>query len=555
MTTNLNEKPMMAHINSMFKREWDTLAFADYGTDIAYTHKDVFETIKKYHLMFELYGIKPGDKVAICDKNSANWAVIFLSIFTYGAVSVPLLADFHIDQIENLTKHSESKLLITNASVYERASTIDKDKLINITTFRPFAESENRETELTKVFKQVDAEFAKLYPEGVKAEDVNFPEIDLEELALISYTSGSTGNPKGVMLPYRTFWSNVVFCLDTLPTPEKTDQFMSILPMAHMYGFSIEFLYPMSTGRPIYLLTRIPSPQVLLKAFADVHPFMVVTVPLIVEKIIQGMVFPQLKTPKMKFLLSIPLVKELVYKKINERLINVFGGRFQEMIFGGAAVNRDVDTFLHRIKFPCTTGYGMTECAPLISYVGFKYSKVGSCGKAVDRMEVKVASKDPQHIAGELLVRGTNVMTGYYKNEEATAEVMEKDGWLHTGDLVTIDEEGFIFIRGRKKNMLLGANGQNVYPEEIEDVVLSNTIADECVLVQRDQKFVALVYVNGSTLEKNKIQPHQLQYVFESSRHTVNELLPKFAQLSSFEVRSEEFEKTPKKNIKRYLYK
>lgn len=555
MTTNLNDKPMMAHINSMFKREWDTLAFADYGTDIAYTHKDVFETIKKYHLMFELYGIKPGDKVAICDKNSANWAVVFLSIFTYGAVSVPLLADFHIDQIENLTKHSESKLLITNASVYERASTIDKDKLINITTFRPFAESENRETELTKVFKQVDAEFAKLYPEGAKAEDVNFPEIDLEELALISYTSGSTGNPKGVMLPYRTFWSNVVFCLDTLPTPENTDQFMSILPMAHMYGFSIEFLYPMSTGRPIYLLTRIPSPQVLLKAFADVHPFMVVTVPLIVEKIIQGMVFPQLKTPKMKLMLSIPLVKELVYKKINEKLINVFGGRFQEMIFGGAAVNRDVDTFLHRIKFPCTTGYGMTECAPLISYVGFKYSKVGSCGKAVDRMEVKVASKDPQHIAGELLVRGTNVMTGYYKNEEATSEVMEKDGWLHTGDLVTIDEEGFIFIRGRKKNMLLGANGQNVYPEEIEDVVLSNTIADECVLVQRNQKFVALVYVNGSTLEKNKIQPHQLQYVFESSRHTVNELLPKFAQLSSFEVRSEEFEKTPKKNIKRYLYK
>ncbi len=555
MTTNLNDKPMMAHINSMFKREWDSLAFADYGTDIAYTHKDVFETIKKYHLMFELYGIKPGDKVAICDKNSANWAVVFLSIFTYGAVSVPLLADFHIDQIENLTRHSESKLLITNASVYERASTIDKDKLINITTFRPFAENENRETELAKVFKQADAEFAKLYPEGSKAEDVNFPEIDLEALALISYTSGSTGNPKGVMLPYRTFWSNVVFCLDTFPTPGHTDQFMSILPMAHMYGFSIEFLYPMSTGRPIYLLTRIPSPQVLLKAFADVHPFMVVTVPLIVEKIIQGMVFPQLKTPKMKFLLSIPLIKELVYKKINKRLITVFGGRIQEMIFGGAAVNRDVDTFLHRINFPCTTGYGMTECAPLISYVGYKYSKVGSCGKAVDRMEVKVASKDPQHLAGELLVRGTNVMTGYYKNEEATAEVVEKDGWLHTGDLVTIDNEGFIFIRGRKKNMLLGANGQNVYPEEIEDVVLSNTIADECVLVQRDQKFVALVYVNGFTLEKNKIQPHQLQYVFESSRHTVNELLPKFAQLSSFEVRSEEFEKTPKKNIKRYLYK
>lgn len=555
MTTNLKDRPMMAHINAMFKREWNSLAFADYGTDVAYTHKDVFEIIKKYHLMFELYGVRPGDKVAICDKNSANWAVSFLSIFTYGAVSVPLLADFHIDQIENLTKHSESKLLITNANVYERASVIDKDRLINITTFRPFAENEQRGTELTKAFEQADTEFAKRYPDGVKPENVDFREIDLEDLALISYTSGSTGNPKGVMLPYRTFWSNVVFCLDVLPHPTENDKFMSILPMAHMYGFAIEFLFPMSTGRPVYLLTRIPSPQVLLKAFADVRPFMVVTVPLIVEKIIQGLVLPKMKTPKMKFLLSIPGLRCLVYKKIRKRLVDLFGGQFKEMIFGGAAVNRDVDAFLHKVKFPCTTGYGMTECAPLISYVGFKQSKVGSCGKVVDRMEIKVLSDDPQHRAGELLTRGTNVMTGYYKNPEATSEVLEKDGWLHTGDLVTVDEEGFIFIRGRKKNMLLGANGQNVYPEEIEDVILSNTIADECVLVQRDQKFVALVYVNDATLEKNKIHTGQLQYVFESSRHAVNELLPKFAQLASFEVRTEEFEKTPKKNIKRYMYK
>lgn len=555
MTTNLNDKPMMAHINSMFKKEWNSLAFVDYGTDIAYTHKEVFEIIAKFHLVYELYGIKPGDKIAICDKNSSDWAISLLSIFTYQAVGVPLLADFHIDQIENLTKHSESKLLITNSNVYERASNSDKDRFIDITTFKPFAMNEDRETPLTKAYEQADKEFKKRYPNGVQPEDVHFAEVDLESLALISYTSGSTGNPKGVMLPYRTFWSNVLYCHDMLPVPNEDDKYMSILPMAHMYGFSMEFLYPMTTGRPVYLLTRIPSPQVLLKAFADVRPLMVITVPLIVEKIIQGIVFPRLRTTRMKILTSIPLFRRLVYKKMRGRLIELFGGRFQEMIFGGAAVNKDVDTFLHKIKFPCTTGYGMTECAPLISYVNHKYSKVGSCGRVVDRMEVKVLSDDPQNKAGELVVRGTNVMTGYFKNPEATAEIIDKDGWLHTGDLVTIDSEGFIFIRGRKKNMLLGANGQNVYPEEIEDVILSNTIADECVLVQRDQKFVALVYVNDATMERNKLQPNQLQYVFESSRHAVNELLPKFAQLTSFEVRAEEFEKTPKKNIKRYLYK
>ena len=555
MTTNLMETPMMGFINAMFKREWDSLAFADYGTDIAYSHKEVFEHIQRLQIVYELCGIKPGDKIALCDKNSSNWAISFLSIFTYGSVAVPLLADFHIDQIENLTKHSEAKLLITSQKVFDSASTLDKDLMIDITTFRPFAEKEGKDTQLTKLFKQADEVFAQRFPEGVKADDVQFAEVDMENLALISYTSGSTGNPKGVMLPYRTFWSNVVFCHDFLPSPTKEDQFMSILPMAHMYGFSIEFLYPMTTGRPIYLLTRIPSPQVLLKAFADVRPFLVVTVPLIVEKIIQNKVFPVLKTPKMKFLLAIPGIRQIVYNKIRKQLIDVFGGRFIEVIFGGAAVNREVDKFLHKINFPCTTGYGMTECAPLISYVDYTKSKVGSCGRVVSRMELKVDSDDPENKPGELLVRGTNMMTGYYKNPEATAEAITEDGWLHTGDLVTVDQDGDIFIRGRKKNMLLGANGQNVYPEEVEDVILSNSLADECVLVQRDQKFVALVYVNETTLEKVKLQREQLAYVFESSRATINELLPKFVQLTAFEVREEEFQKTPKKNIKRFLYK
>jgi len=548
------DKPMMAHINEMFKNTWDSLAFADYGTSIAYSHKEVFQQIKRLHLVYEAYGIKPGDKIALCDKNSSNWAVSFLSIFTYKAVAVPLLADFHIDQIEHLTIHSEAKLLITSSKVYEVASSIDKDILIDIATFRPFAETENRVTSLTKAYHDSDQKFIQLYPQGPEPNDVNFEEVDLEHLALISYTSGSTGNPKGVMLPYRTFWSNVVYCYDNLPFPESDDQFMSILPMAHMYGFSIEFLYPMTTGRPVYLLTRIPSPQVLLKAFADIRPFLVVTVPLIVEKIIQNKVFPVIKTPKMRFLLAIPGIRQIIYKKLCKQLLNVFGGRCVEVIFGGAAVNREVDKFLHAIHLPCTTGYGMTECAPLISYVNHLYSKVGSCGRVVDRMEMKVDSPDPSNKPGELLVRGTNMMTGYYKNPEATAETIDADGWLHTGDLVTVDADGDIFIRGRKKNMLLGANGQNVYPEEVEDVILSNTLADECVLVQREQKFFALVYVNDTTLDRVKLQREQLAYIFESSRASVNDLLPKFVQLTAFEVQYEEFQKTPKKNIKRYLY-
>ena len=549
------ETPMMGYIGDMFKREWGSLAFADYGTEVAYTHKEAFEHVKRLQLVYDLLGIKPGDKIALCDKNSSNWAVTFLSIFTNDIVAVPLLADFHIDQIEHLTQHSEAKLLFTNQKVYDSASVIDKDLLIDIATFRPFAEKEGKTTELTKAFKEADEQFAKKDPQGVKADDVQFAEVNMEDLALISYTSGSTGNPKGVMLPYRTFWSNVVFCHENIPQPSHEDNYMSILPMAHMYGFAIEFLYPMTTGRPIYLLTRIPSPQVLLKAFADVRPFLVITVPLIVEKIIQNKVFPALKTPKMKLLLAIPGVRQMVYKKIRSQLVNVFGGRFKEVIFGGAAVNREVDKFLHKIDFPCTTGYGMTECAPLISYVDCKWSKIGSCGRIVNRMEMKVDSEDPANKPGELLVRGTNMMTGYYKNPEATAEAITEDGWLHTGDLVTVDADGDIFIRGRKKNMLLGANGQNVYPEEVEDVILSNSLADECVLVQRNQKFVALVYVNETTLEKVKLQREQLAYVFESSRASVNELLPKFVQISAFEVREEEFQNTPKKNIKRFLYK
>ena len=544
---------MMAFLSDMFRREWSNLAFTDYGTNIAYTHHEAYEQIVRLQLLYEIYGIGRGDKVALCDKNSANWAVAFLSIFTNQTVAVPLLSDFHIDQIDHLVEHSEAKLLITNHNVYEKSTGTDRGIMIDITTFAPF--DTDADTPLAKAYAKAGEEFSRRYPDGLKPEDVHFDEVDLEDLALLSYTSGSTGNPKGVMLPYRTFWSNVVFCHDFLPPVTDDAQFMSILPMAHMYGFSIEFLYPMSTGRPIYLLTKIPSPAILLKAFADVRPHLVVTVPLIIEKIIRGKVFPQLRTPKMRLLLAIPGLRHVVYKKIRKTLINLFGGKFYELIFGGAALSREVDEFLQKINFPYTVGYGMTECAPLISYANHNEARIGSCGKVVSRMEVKVLSDDPINCPGELVTRGTNMMTGYYKNPEATREAIDSEGWLHTGDLVTIDNDGFIYIRGRKKNMLLGANGQNVYPEEVEDVILGHTIADECVLVQREEKFIALTYVTDAKLEQLGIRREQLAETLEASRAEVNNLLPKFAQLTSFEVRDEEFQKTPKKNIKRYLYK
>lgn len=553
MTANIHETPMMTYISDIFRREWTNKAFCDYGTDISYTHSQAYEQIVRLQMLFDIYGLKAGDKVALCDKNCSNWAVSFLAIFTHNMVAVPLLADFHIDQIDSLVEHSEARLLITSHNVYEKTSTTDRSIMIDITTFAPF--DTKADTPLARAYKQADAEFSRRYPNGLTPDDVKIDDVDLEALALISYTSGSTGNPKGVMLPYRTFWSNVVFCHDFLPPVPDDGQFMSILPMAHMYGFAVEFLYPMTTGRPIYLLTKIPSPSFLLKAFADVRPQLVVTVPLIVEKIIRGKVFPQLRTPKMRLLLAIPGVRHIVYKKIRKTLYELFGGRFYELIFGGAALSREVDEFLRKINFPYTVGYGMTECAPLISYANHNEARIGSCGKVVSRMEVKVLSDDPLNCPGELVTRGTNMMTGYYKNPEATNEAIDSEGWLHTGDLVTIDEDGFIYIRGRKKNMLLGANGQNVYPEEVEDVILGHTVADECVLVQREEKFIALTYTSDASLERLGITRDQLPHTLEASRTEVNNLLPKFAQLTTFEVRNEEFIKTPKKNIKRYLYK
>lgn len=544
-----NTSSLMKLIGDAIASHWDKTAFVDYGTDISYTYKELFEKITKIHIFLELYGIKPGDKVALCDKNSSNWAVAFLALFTYKAVVVPLLPDFHIQQVMDLTRHSDSKLLLTNRSVYNNAPS-GQDMMIDVKTRRPFHPG----TPMEEAFTRMNDEFSRRFPEGVKPEHVHFDDEDKEALAIISYTSGSTGNPKGVMLPYRAIWSNNLYARTKFPLTDDREC-LSLLPLSHMFGMAFELFFPITTGCKINFLTKIPSPQIVIKAFKEVKPILIILVPLIIEKIIQTKVFPELRKPKTALALKIPGIRKIIYSQVRKKLSKTFGGSFYQVIGGGAALNKEVGDFLQKIKFRYTSGYGMTECAPLITYVDWKGYIQNSCGRSVDRMEIEILSDDPENVPGEIICKGANMMMGYYKNPEATAETIDKDGWLHTGDLGTMDRKGNLFIRGRKKNMLLGANGQNVYPEEIEDVLSRQELIDECVIVQRDQKLVGLVYTSDDTLKNNHVSRKDFEASLDDIRNVVNQQLPKFARLSHLEIHEGEFEKTPKKNIKRFLYK
>lgn len=542
----------MSFLQDITKQEWNEPAFSDYGTDIHYNHKEVFEIIAKIHILLHEYGVKRGDKIAICDKNSSNWVISFLGAFTYGAVVVPMLADFSTEQIDAIVGHSDSVLLFTNRNVFRNSAKLDKGMMIDVKTFRPFQMESS--TKLNEIYSRLDCLFDEKYPEGVKPEDVVFEDINPDDLALLSYTSGSTGNPKGVMIPYRAIWSNTVYARKMFPvTPDN--KFLSMLPLAHMFGFAFDFFFPYTLGCHITFLTKVPSPAIVLKAFKEVKPLLIISVPLVIEKIIQGKVMPSLRHPKVRLMMKIPGMKKVIYSKVREQLFDAFGGSLAQVVLGGAGVSKEVDQLLHDIKFPYTIGYGMTETAPLICYSFWKDFIPTSCGKPVHRMEVKILSDDPQNTPGEIVCRGMNVMLGYYKNETATNDTIDEEGWLHTGDLGTIDKDGNVFIRGRKKNMLLGANGQNIYPEEIEDKITSTTIIDETVVVQRGQKLVALVYVTDQTLDNNGITREQFSEKLSDLRRTINTELPKFCQLSALEAQNEEFVKTPKRNIKRYLYK
>ena len=534
---------------------WDLDALTDYkGATLQY--HDVARKIEKLHIMFENSGVRKGDKIALCGRNSANWAVAFLATLTYGAVAVPILHEFTPDQVHNIVNHSEAKLLFVGDVV---ATTIDPTKMeglegiINIPDYSLLL---SRTDKLTFAREHLNEMFGSKYPKYFRKEHVNYYiEQSPDELALINYTSGTTGFSKGVMIPYRAIWSNADFAQEVLGKVIKPgDNVISILPMAHMYGMSFEFIYEFISGCHVYYLTRVPSPAIIAQAFADVKPIIIIAVPLVIEKIIRKKVFPKIQNNRMRLLLNMPVISKKVREKICEQVVAAFGGKFHEVIIGGAAFNQEVEQFLYRIDFPYTVGYGATECAPIICYSGWEDFMPGSCGRAVCHMEVKIDSPDPVHIPGEILTRGLNVMLGYYKNEEATRQALDAEGWYHTGDLGTMDAQGNVFIKGRSKNMLLGANGQNIYPEEIEDKVNSMPMVVESIVVQRDEKLVALIYPDYDEAKNMGLGKADLEEVMEQNRQELNTVLPAYCKLSAVELYEEEFEKTPKKSIKRFLY-
>ena len=535
---------------------WEKDALTDFkGATLQY--HDVARKIEKLHIIFESSGVQKGDKIALCGRNSSSWAVAFLATLTYGAVAVPILHEFTADQFHNIVNHSEAKLLFVGDYV---ATVIDQTKmphLEGIIYLPDYSLVISRTDKLTYAREHLNELFGKKYPKYFRKEHVNYyKEQSPDELALINYTSGTTGFSKGVMVPYRALWSNYDFAMTVLgKIIKKGDNVISILPMAHMYGMAFEFMFEFIFGCHVFYLTRVPSPAIIAAAFAEVKPAIIIAVPLVIEKIIRKKVFPKIQNNRMRLLLNMPVVNKKVNQKICDQVVKAFGGNFYEIIVGGAAFNQEVEQFLKRIGFPYTVGYGATECAPIICYADYHDFAPGSCGKPVVHMEVKIDSPDPENVPGEILARGLNVMLGYYKNEEATAQTLDSEGWYHTGDLGTMDADGNVYIKGRSKNMLLGANGQNIYPEEIEDRLNSMAMVNECVVVQRGEKLVGLVYPDFDEAATMRLNESDLEGIMEQNRQELNSTQPAYCKLAAIEIVKEEFEKTPKKSIKRYLYK
>ena len=537
-------------------KNWELDALTDYkGATLQY--RDVARKIEKLHIIFQNSGIDKGDKIAICGRNSSNWAVVFLATLTYGAVAVPILHEFMPDQVHNIVNHSEAKLLFVGDMVAPTIQEEEMPHLEGILFIPDFSVLVSRSEKLTYAREHLNEIFGHKYPKYFRQEHVNYyKEESPEELLLINYTSGTTGFSKGVMIPARALWSNYDFATGVLGDKvSRGDNIISILPMAHMYGMMFEFLFEFLIGCHIYFLTRIPSPAIIAQAFAEVKPAVIIAVPLVIEKIIRKKVFPKIQNNLMKLLLNMPVVSKKVNQKICEEVQNAFGGRFYEIIVGGAAFNQEIENFLHKINFPYTVGYGTTECAPIIAYSDYNDFVPGSCGKAVVHMQVEIESSDPQNIPGEIIVKGLNVMLGYYKNEEATNQVLDSNGWYHTGDLGIMDKDGNIFIKGRSKNMLLGSNGQNIYPEEIEDKLNSLALVGESIVLQREEKLVALVHPDMEEAESMGFSIDDIQKVMTQNLQTLNEMMPGYSKISDIILHEEEFEKTPKKSIKRYLYK
>ena len=534
---------------------WNLDALTDYK-GITLQYHDVARKIEKLHILFEHSGVKPGDKIGLCGRNSAHWAVAFFATLTYGAVAVPIQNEFKPEQIYNIVNHSESKLLFVGDYVAKEINPVEMPTLEGIINLPDYSLMLSRSDKLTYAREHLNEIFGRRFPRAFRSEDVCYHTDQAEELAIINYTSGTTGFSKGVMLPYRAIWGNLDFLLDVIGTRIKQgSSILSILPMAHMYGMAVEFIFPFVHGCHLFFLTRLPSPAIIAQAFADIHPAIVISVPLVVEKIIRKMVFPKIQNNKVRLLWNMPVINKKVKERICQLVMEAFGGNAYEVMTGGAALNQEIESFLKSIDFPLTSGYGATECAPLITYSDWRDFQPGSCGTPVSHMEVKILSPDPENIPGEIVARGTNVMLGYYKNEEATREAIDSEGWYHTGDLATMSADGHVFIRGRIKNMLLGANGQNVYPEEIEDKLNSMAMVNESLIVQRGDKLVGLVFPDFDEAHAMGFNDSDIESVMEQNRKELNEQLPPFCHLSAIQLQNEEFAKTPKKSIKRYMYK
>ena len=546
------EHQFIDYIEQSIIKNWDKDSLTDYK-GITLQYKDVARKIAKFHIVLESAGIQPGDKIAVCGRNSAHWAVTFLATITYGAVIVPILHEFKADNIHNIVNHSEAKLLFVGDQAWENLNEDAMPLLEGIASLTDFSSLVSRNEKLTYAFEHRNAIYGQRYPKNFRPEHICYRKDRPEELAIINYTSGTTGYSKGVMLPYRSIWSNVAYCFEMLPV-KPGDHIVSMLPMGHVFGMVYDFLYGFSAGAHIYFLTRMPSPKIISQSFSEIKPRVISCVPLIVEKIIKKDILPKVDSKIGKLLLKVPIVNDKIKSLARQAAMEIFGGNFDEIIIGGAPFNAEVEAFLKKIGFPYTIAYGMTECGPIICSSRWDTLKLASCGKATTRMEVRIDSPDPKTHAGEIVCRGANMMLGYYKNPEATAQIIDVNGWLHTGDLGVMDEEGYVTVRGRSKNMLLTSSGQNIYPEEIESKLNNMPYVAELLIVLQHDKLVALIYPDFDDAFAHGLQQNDIQKAMEVNRVELNQQLPNYCQISKIKIHFEEFEKTAKKSIKRFMY-
>ena len=546
------EHQFIDYIEQSIIKNWDKDALTDYK-GITLQYKDVARKIAKFHIVLESAGIQPGDKIAVCGRNSAHWGVTFLATITYGAVIVPILHEFKADNIHNIVNHSEAKLLFVGDQAWENLNEDAMPLLEGIASLTDFTALVSRNEKLTYAFEHRNAIYGQRYPKNFRPEHICYRKDRPEELAIINYTSGTTGYSKGVMLPYRSIWSNVAYCFEMLPV-KAGDHIVSMLLMGHVFGMVYDFLYGFSAGAHIYFLTRMPSPKIIAQSFAEIKPRVISCVPLIVEKIIKKDILPRVDSKIGKLLLKVPIVNDKIKSLARQAAMEIFGGNFDEIIIGGAPFNAEVEAFLKKIGFPYTIAYGMTECGPIICSSRWETLKLASCGKATTRMEVRIDSPDPKTHAGEIVCRGMNMMLGYYKNPEATAQIIDANGWLHTGDLGTIDDEGYVTVRGRSKNLLLTSSGQNIYPEEIESKLNNMPYVAESLIVLQHDKLVALIYPDFDDAFAHGLQQADIIKVMEANRVELNQQLPNYSQISKVKIHFEEFEKTAKKSIKRFMY-